>query len=581
MRRGSGSQGSGPVLALACFAALAAVLVVTAVWASGDDDESAPTGAATTAAAGATTGAATTAAAGARTGAATTAAAGARTGAATPAAAGTTPGAATTEAAATATDPLAAGAAMPVADVTTAAPTAPPTTPAPLALYDGWVDPQSVGRPWGTTVAGMLTFRGNPTRSFFGVGPVPRTEPQVLWRFPAAGGLCSESSSRGETKTWCGTGWTGQANLWERADGSTWLLFGSYDSAFHFLDADNGQRTLPDVETGDINKGSATLDADGFPLYYAGSRDNQLRIIALDRPAPEVLWSLGHDDLAAPVWNSDWDGAPLVVGDYLFEGGENSYFHVVKLNRNYGTDGLVTVDPEVVFHAPGFDDELLSAIGDREVSIESSVTITGNVVYFANSGGLVSGYDISGLAAGRDPERVFRYWMGDDVDATIATDAEGYLYVGAEVQRYTGRTRDVGGTFAKLDPRRPDDPLVWVWRGGTDDGAGIWSTAAIVGPAVILSTNDGRVVGLDRATGAQQWQVTIGTQAWTSPVVVDGVMIVGDCEGGLHAFSLPDPLTAPTPLWTKRFTGCLEATPTVWKGRIYLGSRDGGFYALG
>ena len=267
--------------------------------------------------------------------------------------------------------------------------------------------------------------------------------------------------------------------------------FGSY-SAFHFLDADNGQRTLPDVETGDINKGSATLDADGFPLYYAGSRDNQLRIIALDRPVPEVLWSLGHDDLSAPVWNSDWDGAPLVLGDYLFEGGENSYFHVVKLNRSYGPDGLVTVDPEVVFHAPGFDDELLSAIGDKEVSIESSVTITGNVVYFANSGGLVSGYDISGLAAGRDPERVFRYWMGDDVDATIATDAEGYLYVGAEVQRYTGRTREVVVAPSPSSTRAAPTTR-WCGCGGeaSTKGAGIWSTAAIVGPAVILSTDDG------------------------------------------------------------------------------------------
>lgn len=561
MSRGTRDSGRGTVLALAFVAVVVAVLAGTAVWTSNGDsgeDTSAPVSSA--------------AASSDATASPTTAQRAPASGGSSPTAAGGT-GVAPSNAAG------AAGAAtVPPATTATLATT---TTLAPLGPYDGWVDPASAGRPWGSTVSGMLTFRGNPTRSWFGVGPVPRTEPQVLWRFPQSGGLCSESSSRGETKTWCGTGWTGQANLWERADGSTWLLFGAYDAAYHFLDAGSGQRVLPDLETGDINKGSATLDPDGFPLYYAGSRDNQLRIVALDRATPDVLWSLAHDELAAPVWNSDWDGAPMVLGDYMFVGGENSRFHIVKLNRGYGADGLVTVDPEVVFHTLGFDDELLSAIGDKEVSIESSVTVVGDVVYFANSGGLVQGWDISGLTERRDPERVFRFWMGDDVDATITADAEGYLYIGAEVQRFTDRTGQLGGTFAKLDPRRPDDPLVWMWQGGTDEGSGIWSSAAVVGAGVITSTNDGRVVGLDRATGVERWSVTIGPQAWTSPVVVDGVMLVGDCDGWLHAYALPDPVVAPTPLWSKKFGGCLEATPTVWKGRIYLGSRDGGFYALG
>ena len=42
--------------------------------------------------------------------------------------------------------------------------------------------------------------------------------------------------------------------------------------------------------TGDLAKGSATSDPDGYPLYYAGSRDNYLRVVALDRPTPTVLW---------------------------------------------------------------------------------------------------------------------------------------------------------------------------------------------------------------------------------------------------------------------------------------------------
>ena len=49
---------------------------------------------------------------------------------------------------------------------------APTTTTLPP--YTGWVDPASVYQPFaGATVQGLLTFRGNPTRNYYGKGPVP------------------------------------------------------------------------------------------------------------------------------------------------------------------------------------------------------------------------------------------------------------------------------------------------------------------------------------------------------------------------------------------------------------------------
>ena len=116
----------------------------------------------------------------------------------------------------------------------------------------------------------------------------------------------------------------------------------------------------------------------------------------------------------------------MVIDDYLFIGGENSRFHIIKLNRGYGDDGLVTADPQVVFHVPGWDDELFAAVG-RELSIENSVAVGGDTVYFANSGGLVQGWDVAGLRTdpAAVPERVFRFWTGDDTDASLVIDAEG------------------------------------------------------------------------------------------------------------------------------------------------------------
>jgi hypothetical protein len=132
---------------------------------------------------------------------------------------------------------------------------------------------------------GLTTFRGNATRNYYGEGPVP-SRPEVKWRYPADGALCSESEDADRVQTWCGTGWTGQPNVIEHDDDTVEVRIGAFDAHYHFLDGRTGRQMRPDLVTGDLAKGSATSDPDGFPLYYAGSRDNFLRIVALDRGEP-------------------------------------------------------------------------------------------------------------------------------------------------------------------------------------------------------------------------------------------------------------------------------------------------------
>ena len=248
---------------------------------------------------------------------------------------------------------------------------------------------------------GITTFRGNLTRSYYGEGPVPR-RPRVLWRYPRSGGMCADSTDETGTYTWCGVGWTGQPNVIPHESGRVELRFGAYDTNYHFLDARTGEQMHDSLDTGDLAKGSATSDPDGYPLYYAGSRDNQFRVVALDRGrVPEVLWSLDSNTSAPEqVWNDDWDAAALVVGDYLLAGGENSWLHVIKLNRGWTSDGKVRVRPRVVLTLPSWDDQLSVDAPDRHYSIESSPAFHDGVVYFANSAGLVQGWDISRVLRG-------------------------------------------------------------------------------------------------------------------------------------------------------------------------------------
>ena len=160
-------------------------------------------------------------------------------------------------------------------------------------------------------------------------------------------------------------------------------------------------------------------------------------------------------------------------------------------------------------------------------------------MYFANSGGLVQGWDISDLLdGGTKYHQVFRFWTGDDTDGSIVIDDEGFLYVASEYQRFNERSQRLG-QLMKLDPSKPDDPIVWsipATEIGFEGAGGSWSTPALNGDYVYFTTAAGRVMEVDRHSGDIVWELDIGSPAIASPVVVDDVLIQGDCTGALYAW---------------------------------------------
>jgi hypothetical protein len=439
----------------------------------------------------------------------------------------------------------------------------------------GW----TVGQPWGTTV-GLTMFRGNPTRTYYGTGPISDS-PSRIWTYPDQA-MCSQSTNLGETTTWCGMGWTGQPAVWERNDGKTELIFGAYDGALHFVDAETGQDLRSQFQTGDLIKGSVTIDPDGFPLLYTGSRDNKLRILALDRGDAVELWSIDAHAVDW-IWNDDWDGNPVIIDDMMYEGGENGWFFAYKLNRGYDAGGNVTIDPELKFSMKGWNQEELNNLGNEEVSIENSVVAYEDRIYFGNSGGRIVGLDVSDVLNG-NVDVVFDYWAGGDADPSLVVDADGYVYASLEYepsqmhQTELDRTKEVG-QLVKLDPYTDGDPRVWgvdLRKPGEDSGT--WSTPALYKGYLYTNTHQGSTIVVDTETGEIVWQdSTAGWHSWSSPAVVDDTLVVGTCVGELRGYSLEDP-TAPRRVWTVPVGlsgACVEATPAIWKGVIYIGSRDG------
>jgi outer membrane protein assembly factor BamB len=129
---------------------------------------------------------------------------------------------------------------------------------------------------------------------------------------------------------------------------------------------------------------------------------------------------------------------------------------------------------------------------------------------------------------------------------------------------------------------------VWSVAAHTEGLSGVWATPALYddarfGQTVVVATNEGAVLALDAATGAERWRIGLAGPLWSSPVVVDGTLIQGDCQGSVRAYDLAtaEPGTAPRQLWSVFLGGCVESTPAVWNGRIFVGTRAGSFFAIG
>lgn len=456
--------------------------------------------------------------------------------------------------------------------------------------------PGSFYGPIQTSFEGLTMFRGNGSRTYYGEGPVPKN-PQILWKF-------GPMSGKSDNRTWTGTGWTGQPCVFER-DGKTWVVFGAYDHKIHFLDAATGKRLLPDFPGDDIFKGSVVVDPDGYPLIYMGCRDNKWRIIAIDRDKPTELFTLDADKLPRQVWNDDWDSSTVIRNDYAFEGGENGHFYILKLNRGYDSAGKVTVKPQIVLDYPTWTASLIEKLGIKDVGVENSPCLVGDRVYFSNSGGLIQGLDVSAtlkpLAEGEEPPTgpeafpvVFHFWTGGDTDATIVADEQGYIYVCQHSDNEFGRAATAQarykqvGQILKLDTRtdgRSVDPIIWSRQVTKVSGgdSGVWATACMYKDMLYVPTHGGGLLGIDRETGELVWQKNLTEHAWASCVVVDGTLIVGDTYGVLHAWDVSDTRVDPPVLWEYQVESgsALESTPAVWKGNIFLGSRDGYFYCFG
>ena len=244
-----------------------------------------------------------------------------------------------------------------------------------------------------------------------------------------------------------------------------------------------GQDILPPFPTGDIIKGSVSVDPDGFPLVYIGSRDNYFRVIAIDRPAADRAVEAVRRTTVSPDEVERRLGRQRSRARRLPLRGrrEQPDPHREAQPRRRDPTGSSPSHRSSCGTRPGWDDELIARRRLSEVSIENSVAISGNTLYFAQlrwaRAGL--GHRPTARRHGRRRRGSFRFWTGDDTDASVVVDEAGHALRRLGVGAPQRARRTTVGQMWKLEPGATRQPVGLVpARPGRGQGRGVWGRRA-------------------------------------------------------------------------------------------------------
>jgi eukaryotic-like serine/threonine-protein kinase len=211
-------------------------------------------------------------------------------------------------------------------------------------------------------------------------------------------------------------------------------------------------------------------------------------------------------------------------------------------------------------------------------AIRSSPAVTRDRVYVGSGDGSLYAFE---RASGR---LVWRFAAGDPVTASPAV--AGGLVVAAT---HHGRIFGVDAATGRLRWSRSTGPALpfHTYPAGAWD---IWASSPVVsGGTIVIGGQDGLIYGLNLTSGSTRWTVRTGGLVRATPAVSDGVVVIGSWDGRVYAVDLATGAerwvhhTIGDTLDSRKFgydRRSLQSSPAVVEGRVFVGSRDGGLYAL-
>lgn len=371
-----------------------------------------------------------------------------------------------------------------------------------------------------TSTETMLMFRGNPTHTFYGTGPVSE-KPKEIWSQELAR---FHTTLRGRKKTWTGTGWSGQPSML---------------GDFVFVGGQGGYMYAFEAATGKIRwrykgarmfKGSVCIYKNHI---YSGNTDDYYRCV--DATNGKEIWKIDT--------GTDCDSSGVVVDNKLYVAGESGYLRC--LNPKTGKHHWKT---------------MLGGIGKGTLpgsnGSETSPAVADGEIYSATYDGFLHCVDA------KTGKVKWKTETGDDTDVSpVIVDSR--VYTAAEEKAPSLYCFD----------REKEGNEIWSFK----NTGGWWSTPAVVGDKLYIGGNDARMYCLDAKSGKEIWSYKTPSVIWSSPAIVDGKVIFGCSDP--HIYML-DAETGKF-IWKGEMGGRTLSTPIVVGGKIYVGSSTGAFKCFG
>lgn len=458
-------------------------------------------------------------------------------------------------------------------------------------------------------VNGFITFRGNFTRSASSYGQAglgDKCFDEDTWTYSTGKVLKNNG-----VDYWSGNGWTGQPllmkwdddvkqtmNLYDSAkqkEGLVEVIYPGMDGCIHFLDLDTGEETRPMIYVGMTFKGTATIYPDGTPLLFCGSGDAQTgpfgenvsqRFYIYSLINGKLLYEGGYDDDFAPrIWHA-YDSSPIIDTwtDTLIQPGENGVIYTMRLNTHYDREsGALSVDPDEVVKFK-FTIEGKYKEGGYLWGSECSGSVWGGYLYLGDNAGSIYCLDLNTM------KMVWIQEVNEDINSSpiLSEEEDGrFIYFGTTL-KYNYDSHSMGeAAVYKLNAMNGE--IVWKKPFGVHTvkgyAGGVLSTGSLLDTPdkdyVIYSVSKtpsldgGYLVALDRATGHEEWKLSLDMYSWSSTVITTDYMghpyIIQGCQNG--DLLLIDALDG-TILDSMNFGSAIEATPVMYANRIVLATRS-------
>lgn len=444
------------------------------------------------------------------------------------------------------------------------------------------------------------TYLGDNQRNYYG-NQAP-SKLRIKWKTPLGSGRTMFGT--GDVRMWKGAGWTGQPLVIQEGN-ELYLIQGTLSHHVKKIRARDG-KVIWSTSVGDVIKGTPTFVDVGGPAatrytLIVGSRSgfgqhwrtgSAYSLHGISYTTGQKLWA--HNSRATASNSRDCDASAVIVGSKAAIPLENGYFTVFSPDVRNAKKGVALSTPEISKQTQLFknsDFELYRS----ELCCESSPTMVGSTAFVAAGVGRVYGCGM-GFFGGTST----KLEIGGDLNGTMPLTNDKHLLLGIEKQFIPGQGGVVKfSTGGKVKWFHPLPDRKWyTWNGGL-----VGSPAVNHRYSSTVSKDLACFVGVDgNLTLVNHKKLEPGVMNWgprrkkqyPAPLVLDRVklpqgsistpLFVGDkiVIGYDNGMDLYQVTRAGKMVRLDRLSGPMfDATPVVWNGCVYAGSKDGYLYCLG